>query len=93
MNVTDPSRTQEGIPVTIGLRVIDYDWKWGNVESGPDSGGWFDVRLDDGRRSYMDGTRLSTGKIASLMGAPADPQQIELDEVVAEQAYYDGQER
>lgn len=92
MNVTDPSRTQDGIPVTIGLRVIDYDWKWGNVESGPDNSGWYDIRLDNGDRSYMDGTRLSTGRIASLMGAPADPQ-IELDEIVAEQAYYDGQER
>jgi hypothetical protein len=73
MNVTDPSRTQEGEVVVIGLRVMDYDWNWGNVESGPDSGGWWNVRLDDGRRSYMDGTRLSTGRVARMMGAPADP--------------------
>lgn len=73
MNVTDPSKTQEYEPVVLGMRVIDYDWNWGNVASGPDVGGWYDIDLDNGRRSYMDGTRLSTGRVAAQMGAPSDP--------------------
>lgn len=58
-NVTDLSRTADGVQVEIGLRVQDYNWDWGVVESGPDIGGWYDIRLDNGRQSYMDGTRLS----------------------------------
>lgn len=32
-NWTDTSKTNDGVEVTIGLRVHDYDWKWGVVES------------------------------------------------------------
>lgn len=58
-NWTDPTHTNDGIPVELGLRVHDYDWNWGTVESGPDVGGWWNIALNDGGRSYMDGPRLS----------------------------------
>lgn len=58
-NVTRLDHTSDNVPVKVGLRVQDYNWDWGVVESGPDVGGWYDILLDNGRRSYMDGTRLS----------------------------------
>lgn len=32
-NYSDPARTIDQVTVTVGLRVFDYDAKWGNVEA------------------------------------------------------------
>jgi hypothetical protein len=64
---TDPRfRTANGKLITDGLRVWDYDRRTGAVDfeaSGIDSeywDGWFQVALDVGGHSYMNGERLAT---------------------------------
>lgn len=65
------SRTIDGVPVTPGLRVIDYNMDLGTVDSvdhvsfasssdAEPSVCWFKVMLDKGGWSMMDGLRLWT---------------------------------
>lgn len=67
-------KTSDGVEITPGLRVFTNDWEWGTVDAKPfergglsDPGspyfqGWFDVVMDNGRRSLYDGSRMTTRK-------------------------------
>jgi hypothetical protein len=56
------SKTDDGVEITVGLRVFTYDMRWGTVTvlnawpSNDDP--WHRVRYDDGRVGTFNGTRL-----------------------------------
>ena len=67
MNENTPwpvARTIDGVTVVEGLRVIDYNFDKGEVHSvdhiANDGTPWFNITLDKGGRSLMDGLRLWT---------------------------------
>jgi hypothetical protein len=43
----------------LGDRVVTNNLDWGNIESGPDEQGWFQVRLDKGGIELQNATRMS----------------------------------
>jgi hypothetical protein len=52
-------KTADGVEITDGMRVWDYNLERGTVDLGRlDDLGWFDVRTDDGGRSYMNAERV-----------------------------------
>lgn len=53
--------TSDGVEIVNGLRVWDYNLETGVVDlTHLDSGGWFDVVLDGGGKSYMNAERVCT---------------------------------
>jgi hypothetical protein len=58
------ARTIDGVLVTEGLRVIDYDLNKGEVRAADhiaaDGTAWFRITLDRGGSSVMDGLRMWT---------------------------------
>lgn len=63
------NKTDNGVVITIGMRVRDYDYKDGMVVADRDNGSrcadgecgldhWFDVKRDDGTTGMFNGTRL-----------------------------------
>lgn len=70
-NYSDDTRTIDGYPVEVGMRVVNSDWDWGTIEKMDKfQAGWFDMRLDNGTRAYSSGTRCLRFPTA---GVPADP--------------------
>ncbi|AZM47848.1 hypothetical protein DMB38_20485 [Streptomyces sp. WAC 06738] len=71
-DLSDETHTFDGVEITPGLRVLDYDRKWGVVDpeqferkgmcdpGGEYFNGWYEIKRDDGSRSLMNGTRLTT---------------------------------
>ncbi|MEV8601857.1 hypothetical protein AB0465_18485 [Streptomyces griseoviridis] len=69
---SDITHTFDGVEITPGLRVLDYDRKWGVVDpaqferggdldpGGKHFNGWYDIKRDDGSTSLMNGERLTT---------------------------------
>jgi hypothetical protein len=63
-----PWSTDDGVPVTVGLRVFTNDWEWGTVVevgglssiSGDEA--WHRVKLDSGPERSYDRSRLTTRK-------------------------------
>lgn len=62
-----PDRTSDGIEVVDGLRVWDYNMDVGAVDFSTTReigsewfDGWYDVKLDKGGKSFMNGERLRT---------------------------------
>lgn len=54
-------KTADGVEITQGLRVWDYNLERGEVDlTHLDSQGWFDVNVDSGGRSYMNAERVCT---------------------------------
>src|SRR5882757_4473269 len=73
-------RTDNGVLITDGLRVWDYDWKAGTVTFGdsPAFGGelwngWFRVHRDDGSQASMNGERLTTVHPSTRQPPPEPP--------------------
>jgi len=74
------ARTIDNVPVIQGLRVIDYNLDTGSVHSvnhvTAQGVAWFDITLDKGGRSTMDGgrlwTRLATNSGTMVAAAPCD---------------------
>lgn len=65
-----PMVTSDGVTITDGMRVWDYNLRAGTVDlSRLDSQGWFNVKTDNGDTSYMNAERVCvrhpfTGKAA-----------------------------
>lgn len=70
--------TSDGVPISIGLRVRDYDNKIGTITRAPDvyelsattcwpapghNGHWWGVTREDGTFSTFDGSRLTTKQL------------------------------
>lgn len=54
-------RTADGVKITDGLAVWDYNLNPGTIAlASLDTGGWFDVYSPDGARSYMNAERVGT---------------------------------
>ena len=78
MGDTKIHRTDNGVPITIGLRVFTNNWRWGTVVEPPrewDERGWFTVDEDGHGRLSLNGERMTTiapGLSAVIPGHP-DP--------------------
>ncbi|MGW3274938.1 hypothetical protein ACWDFH_26210 [Streptomyces kronopolitis] len=69
---SDTTHTVDGAKIEPGIRVLDYDRKWGIVDpnqftrggdfdpGGQYFDGWYDIVRDDGSTSRMNGTRMTT---------------------------------
>ncbi|WP_424863042.1 hypothetical protein [Streptomyces sp. MMS24-I29] len=72
MDRSDQTHTVDGAEIVPGMRVLDYDRKWGIVDptqftrggdfdpGGKHFDGWYDIVRDDGSTSRMNSTRLTT---------------------------------
>lgn len=69
---SDKTHTHDGAKIESGMRVLDYDRKWGIVDpaqftrggscdpGGEYFDGWYEILRDDGSTSRMNGTRMTT---------------------------------
>lgn len=67
--MTDTSKTSNGIPITLHMRVFTNDYSWGTVVAPPadwDERGWWKVKIDDdapycaGQVKTYNGERMTT---------------------------------